>query len=179
MIKWEKKPAADQTWVNVKIYFAELYQSHTQYRKLLAKSTRFHESANNIKEKPKEAEKEENDVTMMFSMMQEQHHEQLNAIQEINTLAMKTANTTMAEMAKNMQIMMAAIPGMSSMADKENKKTNVGLARGMKPWDKPGYVKRDPKMCPDCKIVVYHKAGKCLELEINKDKRRDNWKLVL
>ena len=55
----------------------------------------------------------------------------------------------------------------------------MGLARGMKPWDKPGYVKRDPKMCPDCKIVIYHKAVKCLEFEINKDKRRDNWKLVL
>ena len=52
-IKWEKKPAAHQTWVNVKSYFAELYQSHTQYSKLLAKRTRFHKSANNIKEKPK------------------------------------------------------------------------------------------------------------------------------
>ena len=37
-------------------------------------------------------------------------------------MAMKTANTTMAEMAKNMQIMVAAIPGMISMAEKENKK---------------------------------------------------------
>ena len=49
----------------------------------------------------------------MFVMMQEQHQEQLNAMRESNTEAMKTENTAMAEMAKNMQIMMAAMPCMS------------------------------------------------------------------
>ena len=53
LIKWERKEAADQTWANVKTYSTELYQSHTQYRKLLAKRTRFHESASNVKEKEK------------------------------------------------------------------------------------------------------------------------------
>ena len=67
MIKWEKKEAADQIWENVKTYFTELYQSHTQYRNSLAKRTRFHESASNVKEK--ENEEEENDATMMFTMM--------------------------------------------------------------------------------------------------------------
>ena len=49
----------------------------------------------------------------------------------------------------------------------------------MKPWDDPAHVKRDQKMCPNCKIVVYHKPERCIELEINKGKRRDNWKSVL
>ena len=51
MIKWENKEAVDQTWANVKTHFTELYQSHTQYSKFLAKRTRFHESASNVKEK--------------------------------------------------------------------------------------------------------------------------------
>ena len=42
----------------------------------------------------------------MSAMMQEQHQEQLNAMRESNAEAMKTANTAMVEMAKNMQIMM-------------------------------------------------------------------------
>ena len=50
---------------------------------------------------------------MMFAMMQEQHQEQLNAMLKINAEVMKTVNTAMAEMANNMQIMMAEIPGMS------------------------------------------------------------------
>ena len=49
LIKWEKKEAANQTWANVKTYFTELYQSHTQCIKYLAKRTRSHKSASNVK----------------------------------------------------------------------------------------------------------------------------------
>ena len=171
MIKWEKKETADQTWANVKTYFTELYQSHTQYRKLLAKTIGFHERASNVKKK--ENEKEENYATVMFAMMQEQHQEQLNAMQESNAVAMKTENTAMAEMTKNMQIMMAAMQSMSKMVEENDKKTDI-QKEGMKPWDKPGYVKRDPIMCPNCKRVLYKKPDKCLELETNKENRRDN-----
>ena len=94
LIKWEKKEAANKTWTNLKTYVTKLYQSHTQYRKPLAKRTRFHESASNIKEK--ENEKEENDAMMMFAMIKEQHQEQMNTMQESNSSAMKTANTVMA-----------------------------------------------------------------------------------
>ena len=34
-------------------------------------------------------------------------------------------------------------------------------------------------MFPNFKRVVYHKPERCLEFEINKEKRRDNWKSVL
>ena len=176
MIKWEKKEAADQTWTNVETYFTEIYQSHTQYSKSLAKWSRFHESASNVKER--ENKKEENDAMMMFAMTQEQHQEQLNAMQESNADAMKTVYTAMAEMSKNMQITMAAMPGMRKTEVYDDKKNDT-RTKVAKPWDKPGYVKRDPKMCPNCKRVVYHKPERCLELEINKEKRRDNWKSVL
>ena len=104
---------------------------------------------------------------MMFAMMQDQHQEQLNDMQESNASAIKTANTAMVEMAKNMQIMMAAIPGMSKTTEEDDKKNDT-WTKGVKPWDNPGYIKRDPKMCPNCKLVVYHKPEKCLELETNK-----------
>ena len=86
---------------------------------------------------------------------------------------MEKANTAMEEMAKNMQITMAAMPGMSKTVEEDDKKTDT-QTKGVKPWDNPGYVKRDPKMCPNCKRVVYHKPDKYLELEANKEKRRDN-----
>ena len=145
LMKLEKKEASDQTWENVKTYFTELYQSHTQYRKSLTKRTRFHETASNVKEN--ENEREENDATMMFAMMQEQHQEELNAMRESNAAATKTASTAMSDMTKNMQIMMAAMPVMSKTAEEDNKKTDT-RTKGVKPWDKPGYVKRDPKNVP-------------------------------
>ena len=168
MIKWEKKGAADQTWENVKIYFTELYQSQTQYIKLLAKRSRFHESASNFK--VRENTKEESEATMMFAMMQEQHQEQLNAMRENNEESTKTANAAMAEMTKNMQIMMATMPGMNKLEAKNNIKTDI-WTKEVKPWNKAVYVKRDHKMCPSCKRVVYHKPKRCLELKINKGKR--------
>ena len=123
MIKWEKNGAADQTWENIKIYFTELYQSHTQYIKSLAKRSRFHESTSNVKER--ENTKEESEATMMFAMMQEQHQEHLNAMREINADAMKKANAAMTEMAKNMQIMMATMPGLNKPDVDKDKKNNT------------------------------------------------------
>ena len=108
----------------------------------------------------------------------DQHQEQLNAMRESNASEMKAANSEMIETAKNMQIMMAAMPGMNKTSEEDNKKTDTQI-RGVKPWDKPSYVKRDPKTYPNCKRVVYHKSDKCLELEANKEKMRDNWKSLL
>ena len=159
MIKWEKKEAADQTWANVQIYFTELYQSHTQYRKSLAKRPRFHESASNVKER--ENKKEESDATMMFAMMHEQQQEQMNAIRERHEEAKKTVNAAMEEMTKNMQIMMATMPGMKKL-EVENDKKNDTRTKEVKPRNKPGYVKTDQKMCPNYKRVVYHKPERCL-----------------
>ena len=70
------------------------------------------------------------------------------------------------------------MPGMNK-TEVENDKKNDTRTKGVKPWNKPGCVKRDPKMCPNCKRVVYHKPERCLEFEINKENRRDNWKSVL
>ena len=50
---------------------------------------------------------------------------------------MKTANAAMAEMAKNMQIMMATIPGMNKPEVENDKKTDT-KTREVKPWNKSG-----------------------------------------
>ena len=84
--------------------------------------------ASNVKER--EEKKEENDATIMFAMMQEQHQEQLNDMQESNAEAMKTANTAMTDMAKNMQIMMAAMPGMRKMEVEDDKKNDTRTKKG-------------------------------------------------
>ena len=114
----------------------------------------------------------------MFVMMQEQHQEQLNAMRESNSEAMKTVNAAMAEMANNMKIVTATMTGMNKL-DVENDKNNNTRKKEVKPWNNPGYIKWDQKMCPNLKRVVYHKPERCLDLETNKGKRRDNWKSVL
>ena len=63
--------------------------------------------------------------------------------------------------------------------DVENDKKKDTRTKEVKLRNKLGYVKRDQKMCPNCKRVVYHKPERCLESETNKGKRRDNWKSVL
>ena len=72
-------------------------------------------------------------------------------------------------MAKNMQIMMATMPGMNKPEVKNDIKTDT-RTKSVKPQNKPGYVKRDQKMFPNCKRVVYHKPERCLELETKKRK---------
>ena len=62
---------------------------------------------------------------MMFAMMQEQHQEQLNEMRENNAEEMKTVNAAMVEMAKNMQSMMATIPGMNKPEVKNDIKTDT------------------------------------------------------
>ena len=69
-------------------------------------------------------------------MMQEQHQEQLNAMQESNAEAMKTANAAMVEMAKNMKIMMATMPGTNKPEVKNDIKTDR-RTKEVKPWNKP------------------------------------------
>ena len=115
---------------------------------------------------------------MIFAMVQEQHQEQLNAMQESNAQAMKTQNAAMAEMANSIQIMMSIMPGINKQEVKNDIKTDTQTKK-VKPWNKPGYVKRDQKMCPNLKSLVYQNPEICLKLETNKGKRRDNWKSVL
>ena len=50
---------------------------------------------------------------------------------------MKTENTEMAEMVKDMRIMMAAMSGMIKTAEEDDKNTDTRM-KGVKPWDKPG-----------------------------------------
>ena len=69
---------------------------------------------------------------MVFAMMQEQYQEQLNAVRESNAEAIETANTAMAEMAKNMKIVMATMPSMRKM-EEENYKKNNTRTKGVKP----------------------------------------------
>ena len=58
-------------------------------------------------------------------------------MQESNAEAMKTANASMSGMAKNMQIMMATIPGMNKPEVKNDIKTDT-RTKEVKPWNKPG-----------------------------------------
>ena len=186
LIEWEGKDAALKTWANVQSFFGKLYHDHKQFSKATAKKAQFADHVNNVNEK-REAAAEADDATMMLAIMQEQHQEQLNAMRESNKAAMEMATAAMAQMTKQMSTICAANAVRETTADEDKENVPPGFAalkrkekrqqqRGQKAIP-PG--EKQPKLCPNCKRVVYHKPECCLELEENKKWRRGHWKSVL
>ena len=48
LIDMENKEEADKTWVNLKTYFTNLYQSQEQFSKATAKNSMYHEEMNHV-----------------------------------------------------------------------------------------------------------------------------------
>jgi hypothetical protein len=65
MNKWEKKPAADKTWANIKTYFTEKWQEQQAFNKMTAKQSAFKESAMLAKEAETAAQ-----TAQIFSLLQ-------------------------------------------------------------------------------------------------------------
>ncbi len=92
----------------------------------------------------------------MFSLLQEQHLSQLEAMAAANKAAMEA-------MMERMNALVTAQGGRKHPA--ANKENTPPLTNGGKEDD------RKNALCPHCNAFVYHKPEKCYELEANKDKR--------
>ena len=107
---------------------------------------------------------------MMFTLLQEQHQLQLEAMAAANKAAMEA-------MMECMNALVTAQGGRQHPAT--NKDNTPPLTNGGKEDDpKKGYIRRKKALCPHCKAFIYHKPEKCYELEANKDKRWPGWKLI-
>ncbi len=107
----------------------------------------------------------------MFTLLQEQHQSQLEAM----------AAATKEAMEAMMERMNALVTAQGSRkynpaADKENEPPPTN--RGKEDNTKKGQTRRKKALCPHCKAFVYHKQEKCLELEANKEKRWPGWKSI-
>ena len=92
----EKKPMAEQNWAQFKTYVSNIYQDIKRYAKSMNKRNRFAEQANNVEERKREDEY----VANIFVVMQESHHEQVNAIRESNAMVMQMVQMQMKTMAE-------------------------------------------------------------------------------
>jgi hypothetical protein len=108
---------------------------------------------------------------MMFTLLQEQHQSQLEAMAAANKVAMEA-------MMECMNALVTAQGGRkhNPAADKENKHPLTN--RGKEDDIKKGPARHKKALCPHCKAFVYHKPKKCLELEANKDKHWPGWKSI-
>jgi hypothetical protein len=168
MVALEKKPAVDQTWVNLQTYFTEKWLERRQYSAATAKQSQFKEAALAAQEQAA-ATKEGETQAIMFALLQKQHQSQLEAMAAANKAAMEA-------MMEHMNALVAAQGGRKhdTAADKENEPPLTN--RGKEDDIKKGHTRRKKALCPHCKAFVYHKPKKCLELEANKDKRWPGWK---
>jgi hypothetical protein len=88
LVLWENKTAANQTWQLLQDYFMEKWLECRQYSLATAKHSRFKDAALTAQEQV--AVKEEGKVlAMMFTLLQEQHKTQLEAMGTANQKAME------------------------------------------------------------------------------------------
>jgi hypothetical protein len=164
MLLWENKPAIDQTWPNLQTYFTKKWLERKQYSATTAKQSRFKEAAL-LAWETAAAEGEGETQAMLFTMLQEQHDKQMAAMAASN-------KANMDAMMEWMNVLVAAGGGRRSN-DKENtplagNTTPAGSGAGGNKTKKP---KCKRKLCPNCKMFVYHALDKCYKLEANKDTR--------
>ena len=161
MLGWEAKPAIDQTWPNLQAYFTEKWLERKQYSTTTAKQSRFKEAALAAQEK-EAAEAEGETQAMLFAMLQEQHEKQIASMEATNKANMEA-------MMERMNALVAAGYNKENVVPGSTTQTGGG----------PKCPRAKKHHCPNCKKMVIHKATDCYELEVNKDKRFDGWKLVI
>ncbi len=77
-----------------------------------------------------------------------------------------------------MEGMNVILGGGGSKRSKHDKENTPSTTNANKKDDKANKVKCRKKLCPHCKLFVFHKPDRCYELDTNKDKRWVGWKLV-
>jgi hypothetical protein len=165
MVAWENKTAAQQTWQALQDYFTEKWLERRQYSQATAKQSRFKDAALAAQETAA-AEEEGEALAMMFTLLQEQHRAQLNAMATANQKAMDAM----------FERMNAIVAGNGPRPDKENLPPGGNMNPGT--GNDTSTIKRKKKKCPHCGKTVFHKAAECYELEANASKRWTGWKSV-
>ncbi len=88
LVLWENKPASNQMWQALQDYFTEKWMEGRQYSQGTAKHSRFKDAALAAQEQVA-AEEGGKVSAMMFTLLQEQHKMQLEAMGMANQKAME------------------------------------------------------------------------------------------
>jgi hypothetical protein len=149
MVAWENKTPAQQTWQNLQDYFMEKWLEQRQYLQATAKQSWFKDAALTAQELAA-AEEECKTTTMMFTLLQEQHKAQLEAMAAANKQAMNAM----------LERMNALIAGQVKAAE-EPTATVPNSYSG----NAPNTANRKKKVCTNCGKLVFHKLQTCYKLQ--------------
>jgi hypothetical protein len=165
MVVWENKPTANQTWDNLQTYFTEKWLKRHQYLAATAKQSCFKEAVLAAQEQAS-AEEEGETQAMMFTLLQDQHTSQLEAMAMVN-------KATMDAMMERMNAILRGGGGRTSGRNKENTPSSTNANRGSN--NEAIKIKHKKKLCPHCNMFVFHKPDRCYEQDANKDKQWVGW----
>ncbi len=160
MVAWENKTAVQQTLQSLKDYFMEKWLEQRQYLQATAKHSHFKDAALAAQELAA-AEEEGKIMAMMFTLLQEQHKAQLEAMAASNKQALDMM----------FKLMNALVVGHGNAAEKVTAPpaTNNTVSASSS-------SKCNKKNCKNCRKHVFHKLEDCYKLKTNINKRWPGWK---
>ncbi len=141
LVAWENKTPVQQTWQNLQDYFTEKWLEQRQYSQATAKQLRFKDAALTAQELAA-AEVEGKTTAMMFSLLQEQHKAQLEAMAAANKQAMDAM----------LERMNGLIAGQGKVADKP-----TATVPNSNPGNTPNTANRKKQVCTNCGKLVFNK----------------------
>ena len=178
MRDWEKKPAADKTWVHCQAYFTALFNDNKRFGDAAGTKHGF-ESAANIKE----AEEKSNTTKMtnelcdnlrevaIAATADKEHIQQMTSTNEDLLKIVKEQQKQISQLIKqNGELTLALTKKESNSSNKKEETNNNQREERSSGENKKNY---------GCTICGKHrKTSECLELDVNKHKRKEGWKSI-
>jgi len=178
MRDWEKKPAADKTWVHCQAYFTALFNDNKRFGDAAGTKHGF-ESAANINEA-----EEKNSTTKMTNELcdnlrevaiaataDKEHIQQMTSTNEDLLKIVKEQQKQISQLIKqNGELTLALTKKESNSSSKKEETNNNQREDRSSGENKKNY---------GCTICGKHrKTSECLELDVNKHKRKEGWKSI-
>jgi hypothetical protein len=180
--EWEEKIHTDKTWGNLKTYYTKLYKSKMQYTKGDARRNG-HESANAMRAKEKEMEKNLEQFVDEFHQNSTINKVEINAIKEDQKVfvtlgeklmqQMKTQQDIIEKLSKRLENKENATPNSTNTQQDTIDKLTKRVAEAEKRTKQRGEREKQKHECPNCKQAVFHQPANCPE--INEAKRWPGW----
>jgi len=183
MRDWEKKLAADKTWVHCQAYFTALFNDNKRFGDAAENKHRF-ESAANINEQQKQKETEEkNNTTKMTNDLCDNLREVAIAatVDKEHLQQMTSTNEDLLKIVKKQQKQISQLIKQNgkltfALTKKENNSSKKDEANNNQGEDKNNGENKKSYGCTIC--GKHRKTNECLELDVNKHKRKEGWKSV-
>ncbi len=190
MRDWEKKPAADKTWVHCQAYFTALFNDNKRFGDAAGNKHGF-ESAANVEEKEKKVEDTATKLSdelcdnlrevAIAATADKEHLQQMTSTNEDLLKVVKEQQQQISALIKQNGELTTALSkkgGNEGNNNRGNDNNNSRRISGNNNRGNDGNEGREKKSY-GCAICGKHRTtSECLELEANKHKRKEGWKSI-